>query len=147
MMKKLVVLAFLIGLCSLVIYINSTYYINGSYNVHGSFVSADHIVSHQHLALADVSHYELNNQIKSQNVQALEHDSHIIPCTFDQVYLYKLAITLAKNENKSSIIYLGIGNMEGIRLLDEDNLQIYILSTRTFISSNEHELEKLRKVS
>jgi hypothetical protein len=80
-------------------------------------------------------------------VQALEHDSHIIPCTFDQVYFYKLGITLAKNENKSSIIYLGIGNMEGIRLLDEDNLQIYILSTRTFISSNEHELKKLRKVS
>jgi len=37
--------------------------------------------------------------------------------------------------------------MEGIRLLDEENLQIYILSTRTFISSNEQELKKLRKVS
>jgi hypothetical protein len=46
-------------------------------------VSDDHIVCDQYLILADVNHYELNNQIKSQKVQALEHDSHIIPCTFD----------------------------------------------------------------
>ena len=37
--------------------------------------------------------------------------------------------------------------MEGIRILDEDNLQIYILYTSTLISSNEHELKKLRKCS
>ena len=37
--------------------------------------------------------------------------------------------------------------MEGIRLLYEDNVQIYLLTTSTFISSNEHELKKLRKVS
>ena len=82
------------------------------------------MVSDERLVLTDENHYELNNQIKSQNVQALEHDAHISSCTFDQLYFYKLAIALAKKENKSSIIYLGIGNMEGIRLLDEDNLQI-----------------------
>lgn len=139
-MKKQVVPAFLFGCCSLVIYINSTYDIDGSDNVDGSFFSDDHNLSDQHLVLTDAHHSGLNNQIKSQKVQTLGHDSHIIPCTFDQVYFHKMAITLAKKENKSSIIYLGIGNMEGIRLLDENNLQIYILSTRTFISSNENEL-------
>jgi len=48
--------------------------------------------------------YELNNLTKLPKVQALEHDSHIIPCTFDQVYFDKLAITLAKKENKYCII-------------------------------------------
>ena len=37
--------------------------------------------------------------------------------------------------------------MEGIHLLDEDNLQTYILSTSTFIPSNEHDLKKFKNVS
>ena len=78
--------AFLIGLCVLVIYINSPYYRDDSVNVYDSFVSDHRMGSDEHLVLTDENHYELNSQIKSQQVQALEHDAHISSCTFDQLY-------------------------------------------------------------